>query len=187
VGRPGDEFDFYAEGFEDEERVGYWINAPDGSIISSDGYWADANDDGRADWDWRAPANAMSGFYSMVARGESSFVEVVIPFQIAPHEERPGEAPEEGADYGVEPGVGAPGDEFDFYAEGFANEERVGYWLNAPDGSIISSRGYWIDANTSGRADWEWRAPGNAMTGLYVMVARGESSGVEQTIPFEIR
>jgi hypothetical protein len=187
VGRPGDTFDFYATGFEDEERVGYWLNAPDGSIISSDGYWTDANDDGRADWEWRAPNDAMLGDYVMVARGETSFIEVAIPFQVLPHTDRPGETPEESADSNVEPYVGQPGEEFDFYAEGFDDEERVGYWLNAPDGSIISSDGYWTDANDDGRADWEWRAPNDAMLGVYVMVARGETSGVEQTIPFEVR
>jgi hypothetical protein len=185
IGRPGDEFSFYAEGFEDEERVGYWLNGPQG-IISSPGYWTDADNDGEIDWDWRAPSTAASGYYEMVARGETSRVEVVIPFQVLLPSEQTGVQPGEEAAAWVDPTVGSPGTEFIFYAEGFEDEERVGYWLNGPQG-IISSPGYWTDADDDGEAEWEWRANSTMMPGYYEMVARGEESAVQHVIPFEIR
>jgi 5-hydroxyisourate hydrolase-like protein (transthyretin family) len=184
VGRPGTTFDFFADGFDENDRVSYWVNMPNGEIDSDDAlYNTSANSDGRADWSWTAPDDAMLGQYLMVAEG-SEGVQQAIPFEVAPTEAGAPAPPD--ATRGVDPDVGRPGTTFDFFADGFAGDLRVSYWVNMPNGEIDSDDAlYNTSANRDGRADWSWTAPGDAMLGQYTMVAEG-SEGVQQVIPFEV-
>lgn len=187
VGGPGTEFAFFATDFEDGEKVGYWLNAPDGSIVATDEETF-ANDDGRADWTWDSPDNAMLGTWEIVAEGEESGTTWVIPFEIEsglPESGDPAPRITDG-DYAVEPPVGPPGTEFEFFATGFESNELVGFWLNAPDGSVVDIEGK-ADTTEGGRVDWSWDSPDDAMRGTWEMVVRGVDSNLEQVIPFEIR
>lgn len=86
-GPPGTTFFFFAEGFDNSEQVGVWINAPDGSIFrivrpNGQELVFEADDDGRAEWSVTMSESAPSGFYTMVIRGVDSGLERVIPFQV---------------------------------------------------------------------------------------------------------
>lgn len=86
-GPPGTTFFFFAEGFENSEQVGVWINAPDGSIlrvVRPDGRELafEADDDGRAEWSVTLGQNAQPGFYTMVIQGVDSGFQREIPFQV---------------------------------------------------------------------------------------------------------
>jgi 5-hydroxyisourate hydrolase-like protein (transthyretin family) len=82
VGAPGTEFAFFAEDFEPNRRVAFWVNLPDGSIDADEALYAvSANRDGRADWTWTAPDDAQPGRYEMVARGQEG-TQHVIPFEV---------------------------------------------------------------------------------------------------------
>ncbi len=194
VGGPGSTFAFFATGFDDDATVGYWVNAPDGTILEPDENGDGAPDfalvvDGRADWTWTTPGDAMGGTWLMVAQGRESGRQVAIPFEVdtsLPSSGEPG-APASG-DSAVQPAVGTRGTVFSFFATGFDDDNFVGYWLNAPDGSVITdTEEYTALPNEDGRVDIEWRAPGDAMSGTWQMVIRGASSNQEQVIPFEIR
>jgi hypothetical protein len=89
----------------------------------------------------------------------------------------------------VSPRDGIPGTRFSFYATGFKPGEWVGFWFNAPDGSVDSNTNdYRARTSTrSSRVDWEWTSPANAVPGIWQAVVRGEESGIERTIFFEIR
>jgi hypothetical protein len=185
VGAPGTTFAFFATGF-DSEQVGYWLNAPNGEVITTDEK-VNTND-GRADWNWEAPDDAMVGVWQMVARGEESDVERIIPFEIrlgAPATGPSGQ-PIENPDYAVEPVIGSPGTQFSFYARGFEDGEKVGYWLNAPDGRVVSTDEQ-ATVNNDSRADWDWTSPSDAMVGVWQMVVRGVESDRQVVIQFEIR
>jgi hypothetical protein len=86
----------------------------------------------------------------------------------------------------VSPHGGGPGQRFDFYATGFRSGERVGIWATAPDGSVPSQGARQVTANKDGRADWNWRAPGSAMAGVWLIAAKGTSSGALRTLRVEI-
>jgi hypothetical protein len=77
------------------ERAAYWINTPDGSVISvetlakrdSEGHAtrpliATANTDGRIALIWTAPKTLMPGAYSLVIHGLASQHEVKLFFTI---------------------------------------------------------------------------------------------------------
>ncbi len=90
--------------------------------------------------------------------------------------------------FNVEPKVGSAGTRFAFVAFGFRGNERVGVWLNTPDGRAIAARAEQLNrATREGRVDWFWRAPAGIQPGTWQMVARGIDSGVQRIIPVEIR
>ncbi len=188
VGPPGARFAFAATGFGDEERIGTWLNAPDGSVMEADvEELNNSTEDGRADWYWTAPDDVMTGRWEMVARGVESDVLRVIPFTIQGEAAEPiSEAP--ARDGNVTPETGPAGARFAFAATGFESEEAVGVWVNTPAGEVMA-----IDpeelggANEDGRADWYWTSPEDAMSGQWEMVAEGLDSGTTRVIPFTIR
>jgi hypothetical protein len=137
---------------------------------------------------WDSPDNVMLGTWEMVAEGEDSGTTWVIPFEVEsglPESGAPAPRITDG-DYAVEPPVGPPGTEFEFFATGFESNELVGFWLNAPDGSIVDIEGK-ADANDNGRVDWSWESPDDTMRGTWEMVVRGVDSNLEQVISFEVR
>lgn len=94
-GPPGTEFAFYATGFEvnedaqepedaNGEGVKIWVETPDWQRIDledkEDSYVAPPN--GRVDWTWSAPADAMPGTWHMVILGRESELNHTIPFEV---------------------------------------------------------------------------------------------------------
>lgn len=198
VGPPGTLFAFYAEGFIANEKVGVWINNPDGSVSSvvdskGDILVVQTSDRGLAEWYIDTLDTATPGFYSMVARGLLSGVEYVIPFQIDPGAPvtppipaRPNSRAE------VQPSVGPPGTAFEFFANGFFGGEPVGVWINNPDGSVSSIRDiegeiFIVYADDEGRARWIVAISPEAQPGFYQLVARGIDSGITHVIPFQVQ
>jgi len=202
-GTPGTTFYFFAEGFEDSERVGYWVNAPDETVYTDeDSIFTVASDEGRIDWEWKSPEDAMAGTWVMVAQGINGGHEAVISFEItstsapvegatptpAPAEEpAPAQPPDVAPQENMSPPEAPAGSRFEFYSLGFDDGERVGYWLNAPDGGIVGDdEDYFVIANDEGRAAWEWESPEDAMSGTWTMVAYGEESEYQVVFLFQI-
>jgi hypothetical protein len=80
-GGPETRFRFFARGFDDDERVSYWLIMPDGSTLGEEDWRTNAND-GRARWSWKSPDNPVPGRWGMVARGNDSQRERVVFFTI---------------------------------------------------------------------------------------------------------
>jgi hypothetical protein len=221
-GGPSTRFSFVATGFKgdpktdgadndnnDAEKVSFWINTPDGRTIkatddNNDKSYERASREGQAEWSWRAPADALPGAYTLVAHGNESGREVLIPFQI------------EGSARGllmaapatVTPSAGTPAASFRFVINGFLgdpkdgdedksnNAEKVAFWINTPDGQTIKAIRAGADKNDheasvdcasrSGQVELTWQAPANATPGAYTLVAHGLESEREQVVAFEI-
>ncbi|MDQ2996097.1 MAG: hypothetical protein M3R61_03435 [Chloroflexota bacterium] len=87
----------------------------------------------------------------------------------------------------VQPQAGPPGTRFLFFTDGFAADEPISIWLNAPDGRVIAAEDRALEnSSASGAATWTWTAPANATLGTWQMVGHGRRSGNEQIIPFTI-
>jgi hypothetical protein len=102
----------------------------------------------------------------------------------------------------VTPAVSGPGTRFNFLATGFKgdpdegdddtnNAELVSFWINTPDGQTIKANDDDNDksyerADRDGQAAWSWRAPQDAIQGVYTLVAHGNESGHEVTISFSV-
>lgn len=222
VSGPGTRFSFVATGFKgdpkendddtnnDAEKVSFWINTPDGRSIKAtdadnDLSYVRASRDGQADWTWVAPADALPGAYALVAHGNESGHEVLIPFRI----DGSARGVLLAAPYTVSPTAGTPGASFSFVVNGFLgdpkdgdddksnNAEKVSFWINTPDGQTIKairagadedkSEASVVKASRSGQAELTWEAPANAAPGTYTLVAHGLESQREQVIAFEIR
>lgn len=193
-GVPGTAFSFFAKGFGIRSMVVFWATAPDGQVFGADAYRVQANGEGRADWQWVAPSNAQPGRWAMVARQlDRPEVNITISFEIVPVADTGALPPPETSAPGstvhdVVPRIGEPGSRFAFFARGFKRQEWVGFWFNDPTGRVYSNNNeYRVRASEQGRADWVWAAPGDAATGIWQAIARGQESGVERIIFFEIR
>ncbi|MEP7189865.1 MAG: hypothetical protein ABI901_11805, partial [Roseiflexaceae bacterium] len=87
----------------------------------------------------------------------------------------------------VQPPAGPPGTRFLFFTGGFAANEPISIWLNAPDGRVIAAEDRALqNSSASGAATWTWTAPADAILGTWQMVGHGRRSGTEQIIPFTI-
>ncbi len=80
VAAPHGTFDFFATGFLRKETVSFWATDPTGRI--HEGNEKQANEEGRADWNWRAPSDAQPGIWEMVVFGNRSEVTKIIRFEI---------------------------------------------------------------------------------------------------------
>lgn len=194
-GVPGTTFAFFAEGFRAKREIVFWAHDPQGNIYGRDEYRTFANDEGRADWTWVAPPDAMPGTWYMIARelnDEDSYAQIF--FEVVPIGETGAppppdlDAPDTG-NRDVSPRDGIPGTRFSFYATGFKPGEWVGFWFNAPDGSVDTNTNDYRarTSASSSRVDWEWNSPISAVPGIWQAVVQGEESGVQRTIFFEIR
>jgi hypothetical protein len=222
AGGPSTRFSFVATGFKgdpknddedthnDAELVSFWINTPDGRTIKAsdedtEKSYERANRDGQAAWSWRAPKDAIVGAYTLVAHGNESGHDVLIPFSI--------DGSTRGVlmaePYSVTPAAATPGASFRFVVNGFLgdpkdgdddksnNAEKVTFWINTPDGQTIKALRAGADkdddqasveqASRSGQVELTWDAPANAIPGTYTLVAHGLESEREQVVTFTIR
>jgi hypothetical protein len=181
AGPAGMTFTFHLNGFDNDERVGYWLNTPIGTILAIDNRSTHATN-GLLTYSWTTRPGVPLGTWQFVAQGVDSGVQKVAPFQVAAAPGNPSAGPNS-----AEPTVGSAAATFAFSAYGFANGERVGYWLNAPTGSIIpiDDRAHYADSD--GEFNVNWLAPAGAAPGGWQLVAQGSQSGVLQIISFEIR
>ena len=63
----------------------------------------------------------------------------------------------------ADPPEGGPGTVFTFYASGFKKDERVSWWVTAPDNTVVDARPAGEKANSKGEIRFRWHAPANAM------------------------
>jgi hypothetical protein len=225
-GVPGVRFVFTAPGFQGAglkdnadnslgERISYWINLPNGQIISTEiqkGSGADddavkplmtrANGKGEATIYWTAPEDAIAGPYSLVMRGTTSDKEIKLPFTVHP------DGWQTEVQKNVTPEVGPAGSSFQFIATGFDDAidsrdrrgEQVAYWFNTPDGKVIGTeklgekndrgndtRPLLHYADQDGVVNLVWVAPANLAPGRYSAVFHGLSSQRQVVMYFTIR
>jgi hypothetical protein len=81
-GAPGSQFAFAALGFKNDETVSYWFTGPDSVIYDAYPEGDGANDDGRVDISWQAPADAPRGIWVITIQGLRSHVARGVPFEI---------------------------------------------------------------------------------------------------------
>ncbi len=185
-GTAGTRFTFTANGFEDGEQVDFWLTAPDSSTIPRFPS-VNAERSGQVVWTWDAPTNVQNGTWRMTARGNKTDVRVVISFTISGATA----APPPANTNSVTPTSGPPGTVFNFSAAGFRANERVGSWLNRPDGTNVELRTpdnkvISLVADANGQLAWSWTAPADAQGGTWQVIARGLGSDVQVTIPFQV-
>lgn len=190
AGPPGSMFFFSASSFR-SERVGYWFNAPNGKIYANRYRYAVYAYEGRVNWRWQVPYDAQPGWWTAVVQGEESGRQQVIPFEVTvpingtsaiPSEGTPANTPE----VAVQPAIGTPGTNIIFSAAGL-DGERAGYWFTDPTGHVLGDdERFWFKTDVN-PAVWSWKAPNNAQPGIWRVTVRGEESGIEYTIFFEIQ
>lgn len=184
AGPPGTSFLFFASGFAARERVGVWLNAPDGRVLPfSPPELRRTTAYGDASWTWVSPADAPNGAWQMVIYGQASALTQVIPFTIgAPPDPASGGVPA-----GVAPASGRPGSLFRFYATGFEFREVVTITVSGPAGPLkdpaLETTGI---AGPEGRIDASWTSPADAAPGAWQLVLRGDRTQVERVLTVTI-
>jgi len=177
----GQTINIIGTGFTPGEQVAIWATAPDQTVISGDFEFAE-RDTGLIDVGFNVPQDALGGRWSLTAYGFISKTPVITTFEVQGRD--PATAKPQAT---VVPPSGAPGSQFDFAALGFKTKEKVSYWFTGPDGLIHDAYPEGDSANSDGRVDLRWRAPADAVRGIWVITIQGIKSGVARGVPFEIR
>jgi hypothetical protein len=177
----GQTINFIGTGFTPGEQVAIWATVPDQTVISGDFEFA-KRDTGLIDFGFKVPQDALGGRWSLTAYGFISKTPVITTFEVQGRD--PATATPQAS---VAPTSGAPGAQFDFVALGFKTKEKVSYWFTGPDGAIHDAYPEGDSANSDGRVDFSWRAPADAVHGIWVITIQGLKSGVARGVPFEIR
>jgi hypothetical protein len=181
AGPAGTIFTFHIGGFDRGERVAYWLNTPNSTILAIGDRGTNASG-GKILVSWESRAGIPLGFWQFVARGVDSGEQKVVTFEVTGG----GNAPAPGGS-NVLPPVGSTGTTFTFYASGFTADERVGYWLNSPAGAVVTIDDQQHYANSDGQFSATWMAPAAVTPGTWQLVAQGTESGVLQVIAFQIQ
>ena len=181
AGPAGTTFTFHIGGFDRGERVAYWLNTPNSTILAIGDRGTNASG-GKILVSWESRAGIPLGFWQFVARGVDSGVQKVVTFEVTGG----GNAPAPGGS-NVIPPVGSAGTTFTFYVSGFTAGERVGYWLNPPAGAAVTIDDQQHYANSDGQFSATWMAPAVVTPGTWQLVAQGTESGVLQVISFQIQ
>jgi hypothetical protein len=81
-GPPGTTFAFAALGYDDKEKISYWLTGPDGKVFAAYPERVSANHDGRVDITWTSPPNAQTGTWVITIQGLHSNLARAVPFEI---------------------------------------------------------------------------------------------------------
>jgi hypothetical protein len=183
AGPPGTTFNFFAQGFQQLEQVGWWATSPAGQVYKG-GVDVRATKNGQLEWSWTVPISVTAGIWTMTVEGKQSNMYYNIPFTVTES------GPEPAPPYSVTPDSGPPGTTFHFEAVGLVPGEQVGYWANSPDNRNYAGKQE-LNANSEGRLTWTWTAPDDALAGSWRMVIESSPSDDELAntrivIPFTI-
>lgn len=150
------EIDVY--GFQPNEQVGYWLNAP-GDIMIGTEQTVSIGPSGSVTG---LPFNTSSlpaGQYSMVFQSAKTGYQAIVYFKVmdagaaAP---APTAAPQTGVpasqDAAVQPISGAQGTKFTAVGTGFKSGENIGVYITEPGGSVFGAP-FQVQANDSGTSD----------------------------------
>jgi hypothetical protein len=195
--------------YEANEDVGFWINVPDGTVVSPDSLGQDnteivdgvipLNDMGSADADGNLSyavdtSGLPDGDYSLVAHGLSTGREGVIDFTIM----NGPPAPLTGSD-NASVTAGTP---LTISGASYEADEAIALWINVPDGASIDANSLGQDntevvdgvigLNEMGSADdngaFTYTLDTTGLpSGTYSLVAHGLASGLEKVLIFTIQ
>lgn len=193
----GQRFTFTAEGFQPGEKVGVWINVPDGTVKTLN-FQVEANAEGAIASDqlaYQSDAEAPLGIWSFVAQGITSehtavgyFRILESPFALLPEVE-PGPSIPPNVNARVQPTEGPPGTIFFFDAGGFFANEPVKIEIFNPQEQPIAGN-LNVVADARGRisdAGVYYLTLPDAPGGVYSFVATGERSQVVARAYFTVR
>ncbi|MFN8502124.1 hypothetical protein [Kouleothrix sp.] len=185
AGLPGSTFTLAAQGFQAGEKVGVWVNAPDGAIYGAS-FQATADTAGSisgAAIGFPTDAKTPLGVWSFVAQGVDSKRVAVGYFLVIgdaigrlPPAKPPVPA---NTDARAEPGAGPAGTIFFFDASGFKPGEEVAPTIVASDGTKVTV-GYTVKADDKGAIGYAglyYVTEPTSPLGLWRFEAKGKDSG----------
>jgi len=191
AGQPGDGFLFTAGGFEPGEKIGIWVNSPDGAIYGAR-FQATADARGTIDGaqiGFQTDQSTPLGTWSFVAQGVTSGRQAVGYFLLIGGAlgRLPAPAPQPSipanVDARVDPGSGPAGTVFFFDAFGFKPGEEVSLTVVASDGTKIDA-GFTVNADSQGSIGYAglyYVTEPYFPLGLWRFVAHGKDSGKDST------
>ncbi|MFO7169421.1 MAG: hypothetical protein DIU80_015460 [Chloroflexota bacterium] len=80
----GTRFSFAATGFDDNEPISYWFTGPDGNVHDAYNQTRRSDRNGRVDFRWTSPEDAIPGTWVITIQGIRNGVVRAVPFEIQP-------------------------------------------------------------------------------------------------------
>jgi hypothetical protein len=157
-------FDFVATGFKANEMVSTWLTGPHQQVVPTDRHKVDHR--GGIAFSLRLKRHLEPGRWAITVGGWESGREAIAYFDLPP---RPPDIA-----LIINPPAGAAGTTFAAAAAGFAEGERVSYWLTDPDGQAID--GDALEAGRRGEISFSWSTTAQTKRGVWWVSAYGQRS-----------
>jgi len=202
IGPPGTTFRFEAFGFNPGEAVGVWVTAPDQSTFDS-GFQATADNIGSIAHEnikIKTKANFRPGVWAFNAQGVNSRKLAQAFFYVTPKGKDPvksspgdpsklallihDQLPTQGNAF-VVPLAAPAGIPFVLLASGYTQNETVKSWITKPDGKSQALAASAVSFNSEGVVQVQVASAGLA-EGLYIVAAKGVSSGLTSSATFKV-
>ncbi|MCL5256859.1 MAG: hypothetical protein M1319_03565 [Chloroflexi bacterium] len=190
-GPVGTTFSMNIWGFTPNEQIGYWVNAPDGSIVGTIQTVSIGPTGGVEGLTFPTDSSYPLGIWSVVFQGTQSGHQSIAYFKLTGEGAAPAPAPAptqsvpDSISGSVSPKEGRAGTVFDVSIWGFQPNEQVGYWFNTPDGAVYGTV-QTVSIGPTGRVDHLQMTSDGMPPGIWSLVFHGVNSGHESVIYFKI-
>lgn len=176
-------------GFTANEQIGFWITAPDGSVIGTR-QTLNIGPNGGINGIPLSTNSLPVGVYSVVFQGVSSGHQSIAYFKVLPADnagapQQPGAVPAS-QNASATPSTGARGTTFRFAGTGFKPGEKVGVYVTAPDQSVFGAP-FQDEADAQGTVSGiSLRTDSSFPTGVYAMTFEGVESHNKAIAYFQV-
>lgn len=190
-GPAGTSFDISIWGFAPNEQVGYWVNAPDGTIVGTRGTASIGPTGGVEHLVFPTGKDYPLGIWSVVFEGTYSGHQSIAYFKLTGEGAAPAPTPTpvqsvpDSINGSISPKEGRAGTVFDVSIWGFQPNEQVGFWFNTPDGAVYGTV-QTLSIGPTGRQDHFPMTSKGMPPGIWSLVFHGVSSGHEAVLYFKI-
>jgi hypothetical protein len=175
-------------GFRPNEKISFWLTAPDGRVAGTPAPFDVGAHSGRLNDTWVTNQGWDTGVWAATYQGDASGHKAIVWFNVTarPPAPAPGEPVPDGKNGSVTPKYGWPGTIFRINIGGFRANEKISFWLTAPDGSTAGTPAPLNIGNHSGQLTPVLRTNEAFNPGLWAVTYQGDSSGHQAIVYFRI-
>jgi hypothetical protein len=184
----GTTFTISIRGFRANEQVSFWLTAPDGRTAGTPAPVNAGQHNGSLQLPISTNQAWAAGIWAVTFEGAASKHQSIAYFRVLarPAAPAPAEPVPDGRNATVEPKYGWQGTIFRVRMTGFRPNEKISFWLTAPDGQTVGTPAPLNIGQHSGNLQDIWRTSDAFAPGVWAVTYAGDASGHQAIVYFRI-